>query len=153
MANEKELPIFEEADKYRDYFKDDESALQNLVERLEKLQNISDQQITTIASAAQGRGTQHYLIEHITNAIAIQSQLQSVLKDKRSIKEKSIDLALKTSRGEDSGDGNEILTSLQNLIKEQKRAAENTDKLETIILRNKKTDSELDDEIVKKLGL
>ena len=146
-------PIFDEADKYRDYFADDEKDLQELIKRLTKLQNISDKQIDDISAVAPGKGTQHYLIEHITNAIAIQNQLQSVLKDKRQIKEKSLEIALKNIDGDNIGDGNDILASLQRLIKEQKeKANKNAETLESKI-ENSGEEIDLDAEIEKKLGI
>jgi len=155
MAENKNSAIFDEADKYRNYFKEDENALQSVVDRLTKLQGISDSQIEAIAGAQQGRGTQHYLVEHITNAIAIQSQMQSVLKDKRSIKERALEIALKVSNGEDIGDGAAVLASLQSLIKEQKknaekRAANLENKVESVE-ENTLSEEEIDAEIERKI--
>lgn len=161
MADKVENKIFQDADEYRSYFKEDEEALQSVISRLEKLQSISDKQIDAIAAISQqgtsaSRGTQHYLIEHVTNAIQIQSQMQSVLKDKRSIKESALTLALKKAGGEENtDDAKAILASLTTVISEMKKknnAA--TDRLETAVNNtiSDEENSKLDEEIKRKLG-
>ena len=163
MADEKEKnQIFKYADEYREYFKEDEDALQGVVDRLTKLQTISDTQITqieqyTLSGSAASRGTQHYLIEHITNAIQIQSQMQSVLKDKRSIKESALTLALKKAGGEENtDDAKAILASLTTVISDMKKRNQTAvSKLEESVTAPTITPEEndqLDEEIKRKLG-
>ena len=161
MSDKVENQLFHDADEYRSYFKEDEEALQGIITRLETLQSISDNQINAIAQVSQGgtsvsRGTQHYLIEHITNAIQIQSQMQSVLKDKRSIKESALTLAIKKAGGEENtDDAKAILASLTTVISDMKKKNQAAvEKLESAV-ENTITDEEsdqLNEEIKRKLG-
>lgn len=143
--------LFENADAYRSYLEEDEKQLQDVYDHLLVLQGLSDAQLQALANALPGKGMQHYLIEHIANAISIQSQMQSVLKDKRAIKENALQLALKEANGEEIGDSAAILAQLQSLVNSRKidakkSAADKTEKKMT------KTDAELDAEIDKRLG-
>ena len=143
--------LFENADAYRSYLEEDEKQLQDVYDHLLVLQGLSDTQLQALSNALPGKGMQHYLIEHIANAISIQSQMQSVLKDKRSIKENALQLALKEANGEEIGDSAAILAQLQALVNSRKidakkSAADKTEKKMT------KTDAELDAEIDKRLG-
>lgn len=161
MSNKIEDKVYQDAEAYREYFKEDEEALKNIITRLETLQTISDNQINAIAQVSQqgtsvSRGTQHYLIEHITNAIQIQSQMQSVLKDKRSIKESALTLALKKAGGEENtDDAKAILASLTTVISDMKKknlAA--VDRLEGAVEKTitQEESDQLDEEIKRKLG-
>jgi hypothetical protein len=77
--------LFEDADDFKSYLKEDEEELKSVYDHLLKLQELSDNQLNQLSTALPGKGTQRYLVDHITNAISIQSQIQSVLKDKRAI--------------------------------------------------------------------
>ncbi len=161
MSDKVENKLFQDAEEYRSYFKEDEDALQGIIARLQTLQTISDNQINAIAQVSQqgtsvSRGTQHYLIEHITNAIQIQSQMQSVLKDKRSIKESALTIALKKAGGEENtDDAKAILASLTTVISEMKKknlsAVEHLESTVEKTITDEESDL-LNEEIKRKLG-
>lgn len=142
--------IFEDADDFKSYLKEDEEELKSVYDHLLKLQELSDNQLNQLSTALPGKGTQRYLVDHITNAISIQSQIQSVLKDKRAIKENALQLALKQTNGEDVGDAAAILAALQKQINERKleKHKNNASSLEKKI---EKSDAEIDAEIEERL--
>ena len=70
------------------------------------------------------KGSQHYLIEHITNAVQLQSQRQSLRKDKFSIKKAIMDYAAKFADDESKDkDGDSHVAELINKLLEQDRSA------------------------------
>ena len=142
--------IFESADEFKGYLEDDIKELQSVYEHLLTLQELSDGQLEALSTAVPGKGTQRYLVDHITNAIAIQSQIQSVLKDKRAIKENALQLAIKQSNGEDTGDSSAILAALQKVVNEQK-IEKRKNKADATEKKITKTEAEIDAEIEERL--
>lgn len=149
MDNQKKQ-IFESADEFKSYLDDDIKELQSVYEHLLTLQQLSDGQLEALSTAVPGKGTQRYLVDHITNAIAIQSQIQSVLKDKRAIKENALQLAIKQSNGEDTGDSSAILAALQKVVNEQK-IEKRKNKAAATEKQLAKTEAEIDAEIDERL--
>lgn len=145
--------IFEDAKKIQEYFSEDEKELETVIENLRQIQEISKGQIDSITElSVPGRGTQHYLIEHIGNYVSIQSQLQSLLKDKRDIKSKALDIAIKNSNGDNVSDSSELMIELNKAIQKMKKKAENIEENALTKTVKTKTDEEIDKEIKDKLG-
>jgi hypothetical protein len=61
------------ANQYLEYFQDSTKKLDENYQKCLDLEKILDAQIADITKQVPGRGTQHYLIDHITNDIALQS--------------------------------------------------------------------------------
>src|SRR5574344_1641272 len=142
--------IFNKADEFKSYFKDDEKSIDSLITKLDSLQQIIDGQINEISQAAPGRGTQKYLIDHITNAMSVQTEKQALLRGKRDIKENALTLALKNEEKEGTSDTADVLNALSALIKNNKEREEAAvDQLDKKI---NKTEAEIDDEIEKRLA-
>jgi hypothetical protein len=152
MDPKEKQAIFNDADLFAEYLKDNDAELTSLLKKLTELEGISDKQMSAIMSMPAGRGTQHYLIEYLNSNISIQTQKQSILKDKRDIRNNALNLALKNMKGEDIGDAADVLTKLQILVNTRKQeAADAVGKIEEGIAKAK-TDAELDAEIEKKLA-
>ena len=152
MDPKEKQAIFNDADLFAEYLKDNDAELTSLLKKLTELEGISDKQMSAIMSMPAGRGTQHYLIEYLNSNISIQTQKQSILKDKRDIRNNALNLALKNMKGEDIGDAADVLAKLQILVNTRKQeAADAVGKIEEGIAKAK-TDAELDAEIEKKLA-
>lgn len=152
MDPKEKQAIFNDADLFAEYLKDNDAELTSLLNKLTELEGISDKQMSAIMSMPAGRGTQHYLIEYLNSNISIQTQKQSILKDKRDIRNNALNLALKNMKGEDIGDAADVLAKLQILVNTRKQeAADAVGKIEEGIAKAK-TDAELDEEIEKKLA-
>lgn len=89
--------------RYQDYFQDDLDAINAAISKSDEYSNIINNEIETFTSqgSISTRGGQHYLIEHIKNAVSLQSQKQSLLKDKVALKKIIMDYSEK-SLGEGS---------------------------------------------------
>lgn len=112
MDNDKEtLKRFEE------YFKDDLAMLDKEFKKSLSYAAKIDNEINKFDGLVGTKGAQHYLIEHIKNAIALQTQRQSILKDKFSIKKTLLDYSIKSDNA-DSESNKSLFDSLNKLIKE-----------------------------------
>lgn len=149
MDKKEKDAIFNDADLFAEYLKDNDAELSSLIKKLTELETISDKQMQAMLSMPAGRGTQHYIIEYLNANIAIQNQKQSILKDKRDIKNNALTLALKNMKGEDMSDATDILAKLQLIVNNRKEEA--AGKVDHIEERIEKSDAELDEEIQKKL--
>lgn len=133
----------EELSKYEKHFSEDIKAIDEELEKSKGYSDIIDNEIKklTAPGMATNRGGQHYLIEHITNAVQLQTQRQSLRKDKFAIKKAILDYALKFADDDIGSDGTADYTAiLQKLLDADKK--EKT-KDSTVIL-NEDVDSEID---------
>ena len=71
----------EERKQYEEYFQSTLERLEREYKKTEKYSKQIDDQIDKFENLPPGKGSQHYLIEHIKNAITLQSQKQSLIKD------------------------------------------------------------------------
>jgi hypothetical protein len=88
---------------YETYFQE---ILKEVEKEFEKSDNYSkkiDAELARFADSMPSKGTQYYLIEHIKNAISLQMQRQSLIKDKFSIKKAILDYAMKSTDDENAG--------------------------------------------------
>lgn len=93
---------------YRAYFKEDLDAIEEELAKSKEYSKIIDKEITALSAPGLAtKGSQHYLIEHITNAVELQTQRQGLRKDRVAIKKLIMDYA---NRKEDreSGDGDAV---------------------------------------------
>ena len=142
---EKDDELFKTSNVIRSYFEEDEKQLDSVLTELsgmqDKLKNLIDMFINNPGM----RGTQKVLSDQIANFISLQTQKQSVLKDKRSIKENSLNIALKTQQNADNGEEkDQILNNILSMIKNQKKE-QNKEKINNL-------NDNLDEEIEKRLG-
>lgn len=130
--------LFNEADKIKSYFSEDEERLDTVFENLSEMEAKLKEIIDLYTSNPGMRGTQKSLSDEIANFISIQTQKQSLLKDKRAIKENALNIALKNYNGEGDDEKSSILNNLVTLFKNR----ENT-KVEN--------EENIDEEISKRL--
>ena len=72
---------------YADYFKEDLEAINEELETSKKYSQIIDKEIEALSKPGlNSKGSQHYLIEHITNAVQLQTQRGGLREDKVNIK-------------------------------------------------------------------
>ena len=113
-------------EEFKTYFKDDLDAIDEELGKSQDYSKIIDEQIDHLKEncKAMNKGSQHYLIEHITNAVQLQSQRQSLRKDKFSIKKAIMDYAAKFADDESKDkDGDSHVAELINKLLEQDRSA------------------------------
>jgi hypothetical protein len=130
---------------YEDYFKDDLELLDKEFKKSLNYAEKIDKEIDKFNNLVDTKGAQHYLIEHVKNAIALQSQRQSILKDKFSIKKILLDYSIK-SENADSESNKSLFDELNKLIKEGVNSR--TKVAEAPVLQIKNIDEEIDKIVV-----
>jgi hypothetical protein len=88
---------------FEEYFK---SILDEIEQEFEKSNNYSkkiDAELEKFEGTMPSKGTQFFVAEHIKNAIALQSQRQSLIKDKFNIKKAVLDYTMKMEEDESAG--------------------------------------------------
>jgi len=138
-----------ELEKFKKYFNDDIDAIKIELEKSKEYSSLIDNEIDKLRSHSNSgfsqtttRGVQHYLIEHLKNAVSLQSQRQSLRKDLFSIKKVIMDYANKAEMNNmTEKDSKSLIECVNNLLHEQ----------EKLILSNRKKQSseKLDEEIEK----
>jgi hypothetical protein len=126
---------------YEDYFK---SVLQEIEKEFEKSSEYSskiDEEIAKFKDIVASKNGQHYLVEHIRNAIELQGQRQSLIKDKFLIKKAILDYAMKNE--EDASAGKSVFEILSKITELDKKNA-----LNSINIKNNQKD--IDEALAKK---
>jgi hypothetical protein len=88
---------------FEEYFK---GVLKELEDEFQKSNEYSlkiDEEINKFKDFVGSKNGQHYLVEHIRNAIELQGQRQSLIKDKFIIKKAILDYAMKNEEDENTG--------------------------------------------------
>lgn len=102
-----------------EYFKEDFDDLETEYKKSKEYSQIIDAQIKELTDAiAEGnaRGAQHYLTEYISNISSLQSQRQSIIKDRVNMKMKIIELYKKQQDTAGNGDTEKIASLLEKFI-------------------------------------
>ena len=107
----------EERKQYEEYFQNTLSRLESEYKRTEKYARQIDDQIDKFEKSPPGKGSQHYLIEHIKNAITLQSQKQSLIKDEFGFKKAILDYSLKNTEASNEKD---LFVEIERLINQTK---------------------------------
>ena len=95
----------EEIKKFNEYFEEDLKAIEEELAKSKEYSKIIDAQIETLSSQGPlgpNKGGQHYLIEHIANAVQLQTQRQGLRKDRFAIKKAILDYANKAAEKNDN---------------------------------------------------
>lgn len=147
MAKKNEESVKANLSFYEDYFKEELLAIDEELKKSKDYSEIIDKEINKLAGPSLGsnKGAQHYLIEHITNAVQLQTQRQGLRRDKFNIKKAIIDYAAKFADNEEVNGAGEILEKINELIELDKHS-----KVETV--NNSAPDVDLDAEIDKQLN-
>lgn len=106
---------------YEEYFRDVLDALEKEFEGSNKYSKIINEQIDNFTQFSGSKGGQRYLIEHIQNAVALQSQRQSIIKDKFTMKKTILDYTFK--EGDEGSDAN-LFKELTKLVEDSKKKIE-----------------------------
>lgn len=125
---------------YQDYFNEDLKAIDDELETSKRYSKIIDDEINKLsAPGLPTKGSQHYLIEHITNAVQLQTQREGLRKDKVNIKKIIMDYANKQidkSKGQSS---DQSLTEVINKLLAQDKLPQNV-----VTPSNANSDDEID---------
>ena len=107
---------------YEEYFKEDLEAIEEELKKSKEYSQIIDAQISTLSNRSYGdnRGAQHYLIEHIANAVQLQTQRQGLRKDRFAIKKAILDYSAKFADNEGSENQSELLKKIESIIRNDK---------------------------------
>lgn len=126
---------------FEGYFKEDLEAIEEELEKSKEYSEIIDKQIKVLTGENYGanKTAQHYLIEHIANAVQLQTQRQGLRKDRFAIKKAILDYSAKFADNTDAGDKSELIKKIEEIIKNDKQ----TDQEQKTIL-NENLDSEID---------
>jgi hypothetical protein len=125
---------------FEDYFNDIFKELEKEFEKSDEYSKKIDAELKRFEGSMLSKGTQYYLIEHLKNAIELQSQRQALIKDKFAIKKAILDYAMKNQ--DDENAGKTLFNELSKIIKLDK---EKFDKLA------KKIDEKKEQELDKKI--
>lgn len=117
MNNKEKEEIIQQ---YTDYFKEDLNAISEELETSKKYSAIIDKEIDMLSKPGLStKGSQHYLIEHITNAVQLQTQREGLRKDRVNIKKLIMDYANKQLDKQNSGGDEQSLLEVMNKLLEQ----------------------------------
>lgn len=106
---------------YEKYFKEDLEAIEEELSKSKEYSKIIDKEIEMLsAPGLPSKGSQHYLIEHITNAVQLQTQRQGLRKDRVAIKKLIMDYQRKDDL-KDVGDEQNILDEVKKLLEKDKK--------------------------------
>jgi hypothetical protein len=133
---------------YEEYFADILAELEKEFDKSTKYSETIDAEITKFADLTSFKGGQHYLTEHLKNAISLQSQRQSLIKDKFSIKKAILDYTFKT---DDEGSEQNLFKELQKLVEDSKeKIKKSNDNHEKVVneIENKNLDAEIDEALI-----
>lgn len=119
----------EEKDKIIDpsiekYFEEDLNAIEEELSKSKDYSKIIDEEIQKLMGPSLGtnKGVQHYLIEHITNAVQLQTQRQGLRKDRVAIKKAILDYSSKlANKEEEGGSDKDVAELLKTLIENDKK--------------------------------
>jgi hypothetical protein len=137
----------ESVKKYMTYFSEDLDAIEEELQKSKEYSKIIDDEIAKLSgvqSLGSNKGSQRYLIEHITNAVSLQTQRQSLRKDRVAVKKMIIDFASRDTKSED-GQAINLTETVERLIK---NARENI----TSVSQSQQINTDLDSDIDAILG-
>lgn len=141
MPAEKQEVIAE----FEEYFKEDLDAINEELAESKRYSNIINTEIDRLSSPSLAtKGSQHYLIEHITNAVNLQTQREGLRKDKVAIKKTIMDYAIRSldkKKNENLDDSN-FMEAINRLLEEEKSKERKLQKPVEIIQKN--VDDEID---------
>lgn len=131
---------------YSEYFKQELEDLEKVAKETDKYSEIISEQIEMLHKSASmhAKGSQHYLVEHMKNAVSLQTQKQSLLKDRMNLKKVILDYSIKELKGEQDVDIMESINKYIGLLKEQHDNVKNEMSKTADILNTDNIDTEID---------
>jgi len=142
MAQKNRESIEKNMQTYEAYFKEDLDAIEEELKKSKEYSEIIDGEIQKLAEPGLGlnKGGQHYLIEHITNAVSLQTQRQGLRRDRVAIKKAIVEYAAKFA--EENGTDESALVETINRLLEK-------DKIDKSKIATNASDESLDSEVDK----
>lgn len=141
------------ADSYLEYFKDEKDKLDKNFEECKALDDIINTQIKAITAVPPGRGTQHYLIDHITNEISLKTQEKELVKDMTNLKKIALDYSIKLNgKDADTGDNAALLAALNKLVGASTKEKDQLNNAPLNMPDDKIVDKEIDDKLKNNSG-
>jgi hypothetical protein len=130
---------------YEEYFNE---ILQELEKEFEKSNSYSqkiDEELQKFEGSMPSKGTQYFLIEHIKNAISLQSQRQSLIKDKFNIKKAVLDYVTKDKSEEATG--KTLFEELTKIVNNDKQKLQKLgEKIDSTLKKNEESiDNKIDE--------
>ena len=131
MPKLNDASLNENLKKYQEYFSEDLEAIEEELKKSKGYSEIIDREIKNLETTTLGptKGSQHYLIEHISNAVELQTQRQGLRRDRFAIKKAIIDYASKFADVEEK-EGSQA--DLSKLIEELLNKDKNSDDIPII---------------------
>jgi hypothetical protein len=124
---------------YEAYFNEILEELQKEFDKSNSYSQKIDEELQKFEGSMPSKGTQYFLIEHIKNAISLQSQRQSLIKDKFNIKKAVLDYVMKDKNEETTGKS--LFDELAKIVKNDKdKIAAIGSKIESTIQKQQQED-------------
>ena len=147
MAQKNKDSIKKNMDTYTEYFKEDLDAIEEELKKSKKYSEIIDNEIEKLSAPTLGmnKGSQHYLIEHITNAVSLQTQRQGLRRDRVQIKKAIVEYAAKFAEENAGSDQANLMEMISRVLEKDKNDKSSLSKPST----DENIDAELDDILAK----
>jgi hypothetical protein len=107
--------------KYEEYFKQIMDEIEKEFNKSSEYSQTIDEEIKKFRDLIGSKGSQHFLIEHVRNAIELQSQRQSLIKDKFNIRKAVLDYSMKSLDTDSSNKA--LFAKLSEIVKRDKQEA------------------------------
>jgi hypothetical protein len=129
---------------YELYFEEILKELEREFEKSNLYSEKIDSEIKKFEELMPNKGTQYFLIEHLKNAVALQSQRQSIIKDKFAIKKAVLDYVMKDNK--DEAEGKILFEELTKIVQADKEKLKSiTDKVESTMKKQEDIDQKIDE--------
>jgi phage terminase large subunit-like protein len=132
----------ENINEYEQYFAGILAELESEFAKTEVYSKTTDEEIKKFENTIGSKGGQHYLVEHIKNAINLQAQRQSIIKDKFAIKKAVLDYAMKNDLSE--AEGKSLFDEITRLVEIEKQKISKLGDQVVKTLSEQKDEDELD---------
>jgi hypothetical protein len=101
--------------KFEEYFKQIMDEIEAEFRKSNDYSQTIDEEIKKFRELLGSKGSQHFLVEHVRNAIELQSQRQSLIKDKFNVRKAILDYSMKSV--DDDVSNKNLFAKLSELVK------------------------------------
>ena len=128
MGQKNQQSIEKNIEIYTEHFQEDLEAIEEELKKSKEYSAIIDAEIEKLSGPSLGanKGAQRYLIEHITNAVQLQTQRQGLRRDRFTIKKAIIDYAAKFAEENANSDESAVMAKINELIDLDKQNKKNS---------------------------
>lgn len=141
--------IKDSIESYAEYYKDVMDLVDNCLEKANKIAANTEKKIDELSQySVTTKGTQMQLAEHTANEKELIGQIKQLADTKFKIKKEILDLAIKEVPDDNSGE--DMVSAIADLVSAQmKKAKEQEDNLNSLLLEDTDLDSEIDNILSK----